>query len=191
MRKKILAFLLCIMLCGALGITALATGDIGIIGGEDGETDIILSDDYLYDDELLYDFDDSYYSEYYSFYDDEEFMEEVNNSLILSALLEDEETMQILYSMGIDKVKSFITCIVVGMIFGLLFVPVLIVMIIFAVLNSKAKKKIKEYEMRMNPAFSTGFVPFNNANLNYQPQPAPQPQVNQAPVVNAEGGEQK
>ena len=190
MKKRIFAILMCVVLSSIFCVGAFATGDIGIIGGADGDTQIIVDDDsalyndeYLYDDDFFYEYDDSYNSEAYTFYDDEEFMKEVEKSLVLSALSEDEETMQILYSMGIEKVKSFIACIAIAMVFGTLFTPVLIVLIVFAVLNGKAKKTIKEYEIKMNPMFSYG-VANNTANLNYQPQT--QPQVNQVPVVNGE-----
>lgn len=190
MKKRIFAILMCVVLSSIFCVGAFATGDIGIIGGADGDTQIIVDDDsalyddeYLYDDDFFYEYDDSYNSEAYTFYADEEFMEEVEKSLVLSALSEDEETMQILYSMGIEKVKSFIACIAIAMVFGTLFTPALIVLIVFAVLNGKAKKTIKEYEMKMNPMFSYG-VANNTANLNYQPQT--QPQVNQVPVVNGE-----
>lgn len=190
MKKRIFAILMCVVLSSIFCVGAFATGDIGIIGGADGDTQIIVDDDsalyndeYLYDDDFFYEYDDSYNSEAYTFYDDEEFMEEVEKSLVLSALSEDEETMQILYSMGIEKVKSFIACIAIAMVFGTLFTPALIVLIVFAVLNGKAKKTIKEYEIKMNPMFSYG-VANNTANLNYQPQT--QPQVNQVPVVTGE-----
>lgn len=203
MKKRIFAILMCVVLSSIFCVGAFATGDIGIIGGADGDTQIIVDNEAdLYGDEFFNDFDDTYTSGYYSFYEDEEFMQEVEKSLILSTLLEeDEETMQIIYSMGIDKARAFITCIIVAMIFGILFTPALIVLIIFAVLNSKAKKKIREYEMRLNPAYTLAGVPNNMANLNYQPQPVTQPQtqVNQTPIVNqqtqvaenTEGGEIK
>ncbi len=190
MKKRIFAILMCVVLSSIFCVGAFATGDIGIIGGADGDTQISVDDDsavyddeYLYDDDFFYEYDDSYNSEAYTFYDDEEFMKEVEKSLVLSALSEDEETMQILYSMGIEKVKSFIACIAIAMVFGTLFTPALIVLIVFAVLNGKAKKTIKEYEIKMNPMFSYG-VANNTANLNYQPQT--KPQVNQVPVVNGE-----
>ena len=108
MKKRIFAILMCVVLSSIFCVGAFATGDIGIIGGADGDTQIIVDDDsalyddeYLYDDDFFYEYDDSYNSEAYTFYDDEEFMKEVEKSLVLSALSEDEETMQILYSMGI------------------------------------------------------------------------------------------
>lgn len=198
MKKRIFAILLCIALSSILCVTAFATEDIGIIGGADGDTQIVLDDEDIIYDEDVYDIYDPFYDEsYYDYYYDEEFMAEVESDPVLSILAEEPELLDMLYTIGTENIKTVILCSTIATIFMLLFTPALVVMIVFAVLNGKTKKKIKEYEMKMSaPAY---FAQPNVANLNYQPQPAAQPQVNQAPVLNgepqtaenAEGGEVK
>lgn len=66
------------------------------------------------------------------------------------------------------------------MISFLLFVPSLVVMIVFIVLNSKTKKKLREYERAFGilPDNHTGFMPYQPVqNMPYANQPINNPGV--------------
>lgn len=173
MKKRLLAILICIALSSILCVSAFATEDIGVISGADGDTEIILNDeDILYGDEF-YDegFYDDYYDEYY--YDDELYSDELGSDL--------GELEYLFEQFGEENVGILIAAVVVMLICSLLFLPALIVLIVFAVLNSKLKKKIREYEMRNN-----GF-----AGVQYQPQPVAQPYAQPVqpiaqPIVNTQ-----
>lgn len=170
MKKRLLAILICIALSSILCVSAFATGDIGVIGGADGDTEIILNDeDILYGDEF---YDDGFYDDYY--YDDELYSDELGSDL--------GELEYLFEQFGEENVGVLIAAVVVMLICSLLFLPALIVLIVFAVLNSKLKKKIREYEMRNN-----GF-----AGVQYQPQPVNQPYAQPVsqpiaqPIVNTQ-----
>ena len=165
MKKRLLATLICLTLCSVLCVNAFATGDIGIIGGADGETEILLSEDnILYGEDF---FDDG------SFYDDQFYTDGYTSDMA--------EIEELLEQFGEENVGILIATVIVIIISSMLFWPALIVLIVFAVLNSKKKKQIKELEKRNN-----GF-----AGIQYQPQsafqpyaqPIAQPFVNTQPVA--------
>ena len=69
-----------------------------------------------------------------------------------------------------------------------LFLPALIVAIVFAVLNGKAKRKIKEYERLFGPVpqnISNTYNPSYYNNMNYQSQPVNPTNI---PMGNAPAG---
>ncbi len=134
MKKRVLALLLSIALVFSLcvAVSAISEQDvftddtIGAISSEDGESAILYGDEDFY----LDDFDDSLYEEDYT------------------ASIEDLEYM--LSQFGEENVGILIATVVVIMICSLLFLPALILLIVFAVLNSKLKKKIIEFETRIS-----------------------------------------
>lgn len=180
MKKRILAILLCIAFASLLCVSALATGDIGIIGGADGPTQIIVDDEEIYEDYDMYDFDEYYTDgalDGYGYYD-EEFLAEVEGNPVLSLLAGDEDMLYMIYSLGIENFEKIIVVSIIVVICSLLFTPALVLLIVFAVLNSKTKKKIKEYEIKKTVMNTYVQAPV------YQPQPVEQPQETQAPVVS-------
>lgn len=190
MKKILIALAVCVVLFSVVSISAFAVEDVEIIGAADEKTQILVADDeYIGDDSVYTDgyiYDDMYESSYY--YYDDEFMAEIQSNPVLAELAEDEEIMQILYEVGTENIIAFGICIIIAVIASLLFLPLLIVVIVLAVLNSKAKKQIKELEMKVSPAYSFAYTQNNVANLNYQPQPVEpvaQPAAEaQAPVIN-------
>ncbi len=72
-----------------------------------------------------------------------------------------------------DGGEEFFIAIVVGVLFSSLFFPGLILVIIFAVLNSNTKKKIKEYERFFGPVPQNAprYYNPNVNNMAYQSQP--------------------
>lgn len=175
MKKKILSILLSTLLIFSLfAIGVCATGEelsdvaeelnsgdtIGIIGGADGETDILFSDDVFYDDE--------FYDEYGS----------VDSSLYPA---DSEELFSMMEQIGEENMGIIMVAAVILVICSLLFLPMLVLLIVFAVLNSKLKKQIAELEnkerMRFNP--NQDFNPNYNVNpvTNYaQPVNPVEPQ---------------
>ncbi|MBE6799805.1 MAG: hypothetical protein E7529_01215 [Ruminococcaceae bacterium] len=99
--------------------------------------------------------------------------------------------------------KEFFIAVIIGTLFSLLFFPALIIAIVFAVLHSNAKKKVKEYERFFGP-ISQNSPRYYNPNVNnmvYQSQPvnptgvpmgtAPigNPYVPQNDINNQQGGQ--
>ena len=203
MKKRFLAIILCVIFSVLLSVSVFATGDIGIIGGAEGETQILVgNDEYIVDDSLYTDgyidedFNDIYDSSYYTYFEDEEFMDEVVNNPGFSMFADEEEVMQMLYEIGLDNMVYMGVCGIIAILSSLMFLPLLILLIVFAVLNSKAKKKIKELEMKANPAYSYAYSQKNSANLNYQPQPVAEAQKSVESALpqdaeNTNGGEEK
>ena len=95
--------------------------DIGVIGGADGETEIIVGDEEIVDEVT------------------EEELEEVFGEDFMGAMI----------------------FFMVAYMFSMLCLPALIVMIVFIVKNNKAKKDIKEFELRFGPV-----SPIYNGNQN-------------------------
>ncbi|MBR0534837.1 MAG: hypothetical protein IIX14_00505 [Clostridia bacterium] len=175
MKKKILSILLSTLLIFSLfAIGVCATGEelsdvadelnsgdtIGIIGGADGETDILLSDDIFYDDE--------FYDEYGS----------VDSSLYPA---DSEELFSMMEQIGEENMGVIMVAAVILVICSLLFLPMLVLLIVFAVLNSKLKKQIAELENKERMSFNPnqGFNPNYNVNpvTNYaQPVNPVEPQ---------------
>lgn len=172
MKKRLLTILICIALSSLLCVSAFATGDIGIIGGADGETSIILNDeDIIYGDEF---YDDGIYDDYY--YDDELYTDDFASDL--------SELEYIFQQLGEENTGILIAAVVVMLICSLLFLPALVLLIVFAVLNGKLKKKIKEYEMRSNGFQGVQYQqPVNQPYAQPVSQPIPQPDVNPQPIA--------
>lgn len=200
MKKRVLALLLSIALVFSLCIAVSATGEaadtfsvigdesIGIIGGEDGDTSILYGEDEIY-------------------YGDDSFYTIGSESDIYSSGYSPEDIEYMFSQFGEENVGILIAAVVVIMICSLLFLPALIVLIVFAVLNSKLKKKIKECEARVlamqqpqQPYAPQQAVPYTVAPqaepqpvpYNTVPQEEPQPTEApaEAPVDNNEGGEE-
>ncbi len=101
------------------------------------------------------------------FVETDEIMPEYPDVQTEADLMEEFEEM---FGEGGGKILSVA---LVGSVFMFFFIPALVTVIVFGVLNSKTKKKIKEYERTF------GFVPQNMAayynantyNVNYQSQP--------------------
>ena len=162
MKKRVLALLLSIALIFSLcvAVSAISEQDIfagdtiGAIGSEDGESAILYGDDEFY-------LDDSLYADDYT------------------ASIEDLEYM--FSQFGEENVPVLIATVVAIMVSSFLFLPALILLIVFAVLNSKLKKKIIECETRINvmqeqqnaPQAEPQPVPYTVAP-QAEPQPAPQ-----------------
>ena len=185
MKKRIFAVLLCIVFSSLLCVSVFATDDIAIIGGADGPTQIVVDDESIYDVyDDVYDYDDYYTDgalEGYGYYD-EEFLAEIESNPVLSLLAADEEMLYMINYIGIDNFEKIIVASVIIVICCLLFTPALVLLIVFAVLNSKTKKKIREYEIKKS-VINT-YVP---ASPVFQPQPVTaQPQQEPAAVVTEE-----
>ena len=115
------------------------------------------------------------------FVDAEEISPEYPDVQTEDALMEEFEAM---FGEGSDKILSVA---MIGVFVMPLFIPVLIVAIVFAVLNGKTKKKIKEYERLFGTipqnapnTYNTGYY-----NTNYQSQPV---NPTNAPMGNAPVG---
>ena len=173
MKKRVLALLLSLALVFSLCVAVSATGEdafatiddqsVGIIGGEDGDTAILYGgEDYYFGDDIS---------------------EEIYTDGAYEPGIEDLEYM--LSQFGEDNVGILIAAVVVMMICSLLFLPALIVLIVFAVLNSKLKKQIRECEIRINtmqqPQTFAPVYPQPEAQPSIVPQEEPQP-----PVVSQE-----
>lgn len=164
MKKRVLAIILSIALVFSFCVAVSATGesaqdvfadlngeDIGIIGSEDGESAILYGGDELYSG-----FDDSLYGSGYS-----------------------AEDIEYMFSQfGEENVGVLIAAVIVIMVCSLLFLPALILLIVFAVLNGKLKKKIRECEARLM-AMQQPQQPYapQQAPYTVAPQAEPQPAV--------------
>lgn len=164
MKKRVLAILLSLALALSLCVAVSATGEdafatiddqsIGIIGGEDGDTAV------LYGGE--------------DFYLGDDLSESIYTDGAYEPTIEDLEAM--MGQFGEENVGILIAAVVVIMICSFLFLPALIVLIVFAVLNSKLKKKIRECEIRIS-TMQQAPVATPIASPVYpqaEPQPAPQ-----------------
>ena len=94
------------------------------------------------------------------------------------------EEFEAMFGEGSDKILSVA---MIGVFVMPLFIPALIVVIVFAVLNGKAKRKIKEYERFFGPVPQNTPVTYNNGsyNGNYYTQPV---NPTNAPLGNAPAG---
>ena len=94
------------------------------------------------------------------------------------------EEFEAMFGEGSDKILSVA---MIGVFVMPLFIPALIAAIVFAVLNGKAKKKIKEYERLFGPVPYNPTNTYNPAyyNVNYQSQPV---NPTNAPMGNAPAG---
>lgn len=118
-RTIFISVLMCLLLL--FSSFSVFAEDIGIIGGADGETEIIVGDEEIVDEVT------------------EGELEEVFGEDFMGAVI-------------------FLT---LSYMFSMLCLPALIVMIVFIVKNNKAKKDIKEFELRFGP-----ILPIYNGNVN-------------------------
>lgn len=102
-----------------------------------------------------------------------------------------------------DGGEEFFIAVIIGTLFSSLFLPALIIAIVFAVLHSNAKKKVKEYERFFGPVPQNApryYTP-NVNNMAYQSQsvnptdvpmgttPIGNPYVPQNDINNQQGGQ--
>ena len=115
------------------------------------------------------------------FVDTEEISPEYPDVQTEEDLMEEFEAM---FGEGSDKILSVA---MIGVFVMPLFIPALIVAIVFAVLNGKAKRKIKEYERLFGPVPQNISNTYNPGyyNMNYQSQPVNPTNV---PMGNAPAG---
>lgn len=99
--------------------------------------------------------------------------------------------------------EEFFIAVVIGTLFSSLFFPALIIVIVFAVLNSNLKKKIKEYERFFGPVpqNAQSYYNPNVNNMAYQSQsvnptgahmgttPVGNPYIPQNDINNQQGGQ--
>ncbi|MBQ6838154.1 MAG: hypothetical protein IJO44_04880 [Clostridia bacterium] len=121
MKKR--TIFISVMMCLLLIFSSFSVfaEDVAIIGGADGETEIIVGDEEIVDESI------------------EEDLEEVFGEDFMGAMV-------------------FLT---LSCLFSMLSLPALIFMIVFIVKNNKAKKDIKEFELRFGPV-----SPIYNGNQN-------------------------
>lgn len=121
MKKRIIfiSVLMCLLLI--FSSFSVFADDVAIIGGADGETEILVDDGAIIDEAT------------------EEELEEVFGENFMGAM--------------IFFMASYL--------FSMLSLPALIIMIVFIVKNNKAKKDIKEFELRFGPV-----SPVYNGNVN-------------------------
>lgn len=172
MKKKITAIIICVLLLGALSLSAFATNDDAWNSSFGKDYDL---------------FDKSVGSEIYEVDEDGEIVDIYDSPYTADDILENKWLFVIFALSVLSEV---------------LFVPALIVMIVFIVLNNKAKKQIKKYESIMFRGTNTqafggnyqnGYDPtqgcnptqgYNNQAQSYNPAQGvnnPQPNVNTAP----------
>ncbi len=118
-RTIFISVLMCLLLI--FSSFSVFAEDIAIIGGADGETEILVNDGEIVDEAVEEDFEETF---------------------------------------GEDFMGAMVFFIVAYM-FSMLCFPALIVMIVFIVKNNKAKKDIKEFEIRFGP-----MSPIYNGNVN-------------------------
>lgn len=118
-RSIFISVLMCLLLI--FSSFSVFAEDVAIIGGADGETEIIVGDEEIVDEAI------------------EEDLEEVFGEDFMGAMV-------------------FLT---LSCLFSMLSLPALIFMIVFIVKNNKAKKDIKEFELRFGP-----ISPIYNGNVN-------------------------
>ena len=121
MKKRIIfiSVLMCLLLI--FSSFSVFADDVAIIGGADGETEILVDDGAIIDEAT------------------EEELEEVFGENFMGAM--------------IFFMASYL--------FSMLSLPALIIMIVFIVKNNRAKKDVKEFELRFGPV-----SPVYNGNVN-------------------------
>lgn len=113
----------------------------------------------------------------------------------------EEDAMEVFEDMFGEGGEEFFIAVVIGTLFSSLFFPALIIAIVFAVLHSNAKKKVKEYERFFGP-ISQNAPRYYNLNIKaYQSQPvnptcapmgtapADNPYIPQNDINNQQGGQ--
>ena len=168
--KKIMAILLSLVLAFCFSTLAFATG-------EEIADEAVLGDEFVYTDgaDEFEDSTDDVLSDIYG----EDFAAAVENG--------DVDPYAILEEMGMEKSTIIVAMLLIFAI--LLFVPVLIVLIVFISKNTKIKQKIKNYELTYGVVYDKAVLKdmanIPPQNYNYNPQTfVPQYPVNNPPQQN-------
>lgn len=159
MKKKITAIIICVLLLGALSLSAFAANDDAWDSSFGKDYDL---------------FDKSVGSEIYEVDEDGEIVDIYDSPYTAEDILENEWLLVVF---------------VLAVLCEVLFVPALIVMIVFIVLNNKAKKQIKKYESIMFRGTNTQAFGGNYQN-GYDPSkdynnPAPETSATARKFVDA------
>ena len=165
--KKLLAILMSLVFVFCFSTLAFATGE------EIEKTEeTVSSDEFVYTDGA-YEFSDEEEQLLENIYG-EDFVESLENG--------DIDVDDVLELTGLEK--STLIIIMIFMTTSFLFIPTLIVLIVFISKNSKIKKQIRNYEITYGTGFNNG-ANFQPQNYNYNPQNfAPQYPVNNVPQQN-------
>ena len=166
--KKLLAILMSLVFVFCFSTLAFATGE----EVEKADEETVSGDEFVYTDGA-YEFSD----------EEEQMLENIYGEDFVDSLENGEfDLNQMLESTGLEK-----STLLLAMIFtttSLLFIPTLIVLIVFISKNSKVKKQIRNYEITYGAGFNSG-ANFPPQNYNYNPQNfAPQYPVNNMPQQN-------
>lgn len=146
MKKKITAVILSLLILCMLSVSAYAADgdlefkDLPMTNEDVYDESFGFGDDYdLFKDDYDYDYDD-----YYDYYDADEFLSDE----LIEEMLSDSKFAMMATLLGM---------------FSLMFLPGVVVLVVFIILNSKTKKKIKEYERLI---YGGGI----NMQMGYNPQ---------------------
>lgn len=175
--KKIMAILLSLVFVFCFSTLAFATGE-EVANGEEIKTDeTVASEDFVYTDGA---------DEYTDGTDD--MIAEIYGEDFAAALEEGEFDPNALYeAMGLEKSTIIMAMLLIFTI--LLFIPVLIILIVYISKNSKLKAKIKNYELTYGVIYDKDVLKdmanIPPQNYNYNPQTfVPQYPVNNPPQQN-------
>ena len=171
--KKIMAFLLSLVLAFCFSTLAFATGE------EVKVDEAVSSDEFVYTDgaDEYSDSTEDMLADIYG----EDFAEALENG--------EADPYALLEAMGMEKSTVIMAMLLLFAI--LLFIPVLIVLIVFISKNSKLKSKIKNYELTYGVVYDKEVLKdmanIPPQNYNYNPQTfVPQYPVNNAPQQNSD-----
>ena len=171
--KKIMAILLSLVLAFCFSTLAFATGE------EVKVDEAVSSDEFVYTDgaDEYSDSTEDMLADIYG----EDFAEALENG--------EADPYALLEAMGMEKSTVIMAMLLLFAI--LLFIPVLIVLIVFISKNSKLKSKIKNYELTYGVVYDKEVLKdmanIPPQNYNYNPQTfVPQYPVNNAPQQNSE-----
>lgn len=171
--KKIMAILLSLVLAFCFSTLAFATGE------EVKVDEAVSSDEFVYTDgaDEYSDSTEDMLADIYG----EDFAEALENG--------EADPYALLETMGMEKSTVIMAMLLLFAI--LLFIPVLIVLIVFISKNSKLKSKIKNYELTYGVVYDKEVLKdmanIPPQNYNYNPQTfVPQYPVNNAPQQNSD-----
>jgi hypothetical protein len=171
--KKIMAILLSLVLAFCFSTLAFATGE------EVKVDEAVSSDEFVYTDgaDEYSDSTEDMLADIYG----EDFAEALENG--------EADPYALLEAMGMEKSTVIMAMLLLFAI--LLFIPVLIVLIVFISKNSKLKSKIKNYELTYGVVYDKEVLKdmanIPPQNYNYNPQTfVPQYPVNNAPQQNSD-----
>lgn len=171
--KKIMAILLSLILAFGFSTLAFATGE------EVKVDEAVSSDEFVYTDgaDEYSDSTEDMLADIYG----EDFAEALENG--------EADPYALLEAMGMEKSTVIMAMLLLFAI--LLFIPVLIVLIVFISKNSKLKSKIKNYELTYGVVYDKEVLKdmanIPPQNYNYNPQTfVPQYPVNNAPQQNSD-----